>query len=223
MEARPALSFQRSDSRQLSSHATSGALSSSLSVLSTSLEEKYSKLPDYQEVSMKREPMSSPRPQLSSNSGAVGHIFSSSAGFSTDLHFSSASLHEKHSRKAPFISQTSNAGTSMPLHHSSHSGVLQSTASSHYTTENNNDSWCTDSLPGFLNYHVNTPAENNQIDCSNNSCVMPSEDFSKPSDWQEWADQLITDDDALPSNWDDLLVDTGVVGSEPQVGHSSSK
>lgn len=46
---------------------------------------------------------------------------------------------------------------------------------------------------------------------------MPAEEFVKRNDWQEWADQLITDDDALTSNWNELLVDNNVTDMEPKV------
>ncbi|KAK9281518.1 hypothetical protein L1049_004421 [Liquidambar formosana] len=190
MEARPALSIQRSGAKQLSNLGASGALSSSLPVLPTSLEETYPKLPESQQVSLERELMTRPLAMhatpLPSSSGVVGHMFSSSSGFSTDLHYSSVSLHEKHSRKTPFISQSSTNGASLPLTHSSHSGMLQSPASNHFTKENNNASWCTDSLPGFLDFPVNTPVQNNQIESSSCSGVMASEDFGKRNDWQEW-------------------------------------
>ncbi|XP_059626075.1 protein PHOSPHATE STARVATION RESPONSE 1 [Cornus florida] len=227
MEARPALSIQRSGARQLSNLGASGALSSSLPVLPTNMEERYPNLQDSQQVSMERELMQNPsafHSSLPSNSGVVGHMFSSSSGYSSDLHFSSVAPHEKHSGKAPFLSQSSNCGASMPFTHSSHSGVFPSTVSSHYTRQSNNDSWRTDSLPDFFDYPVNTPGQNNQIDSTNSDgCVMVSEDLGKQNDWQEWADQLITDDDALASNWNDLLVDTHVADPEPKMAYQVAK
>ena len=221
MEARSALSIQGSGSKQLNNLGASGALSSSLSVLPTSLEETHPKLPNSQQVYVGREIMTRPQAMhaspLPSNSGAVGHIFSSSSGYSTDLHFSSVTPHEKHSRNAPFISQPSSSGTSFPFTHSSHSGQLQSTTSSHYIEENNNASWPIDSLPGFLDFPVNTPVQSSQIDSKSGSGIVASEDLSKRNDWQEWADQLITDDDALNSNWNEFLVDTNVAAVEPKV------
>ncbi|KAM2495823.1 hypothetical protein ACFX1W_035759 [Malus domestica] len=166
MEARPAMSIRRSAANQLAHMGVPAAMSSSLPVLPTSLEETHPNLPDSQQVSMERELMTRPvvhAGHLTSNSGVVGHIFSSSSGFSTDLHYSTHSPHEKQQKNSPFISQ------------SPHSGFLQSTESCPYPKENSG-SWCTDPLPGFL-------------------------------DFPEWADQLITDDDALTSNWNELLVD----------------
>lgn len=213
MEARPAVSIRRSGANQLSSMGISGTLSSSLPVLPTPLEETYPKLPDSQQVSMERELVTRPLTHvshLSSNSGVVGHMFSSSSGFSSDLHYSSLSSHEKLSRNSPFISQSSTNGASLPFTHSSHSEPLESTTSSHYPKENT-ASWHTDSLPSFLDFPVNTSIENGQVENSNCSAVLASEEFSK------WADQLITDEDALASNWNELLADTNVAELEPKV------
>ncbi|CAA2979428.1 PHOSPHATE STARVATION RESPONSE 1-like [Olea europaea subsp. europaea] len=220
MEARPALSIQRSGARQLGNCGGSGTLP----VNPTSFEEKYPKLWDSQQVCTERELMQHPPAvlsPLSSNSGVVGHIFSSSSGFSSDLHFSSAPKQENHLRQAPFISQSSNSGTSINLPNSCDSGILQSTASSQYTKENNSSSWCPDSLPDFLDYSFSTSIQNSQLDSINSGDVgISSEDLSKRNDWQEWADQLITDNDPLTSDWNELLADANV---EPKMQHQMSE
>lgn len=180
MEAQPALSFQRSGSRQFSNHGAPGARSSPL-------EEKYHRFID---------------PQLNLTSeGAVGHIFSSSSGMSSDLHFSSITCHEKFSDRTPFIPQSS--------------GVVQSTASSQYAKETNNSSWCTDSLPDFLDYPQNTPIQSSNLEQS----IMPSEDLGKQNDWQDWADQLITHDDAMTPDWNEILIDTNIGDPEPKMSY----
>ncbi|XP_071719623.1 protein PHOSPHATE STARVATION RESPONSE 1-like [Rutidosis leptorrhynchoides] len=171
MDAQPSLSYQRSGARQLHNHGVVGAQSSPL-------DERYIKFPD---------------PQPKFTNGAVGPIFSSSSGVSSDLHYSSVITHEKHSELAPFISQSS--------------GVFQSTASSQYIKENNNNSWCTDSLPDFLDYPQNTP-------------IMPSEDLGKQNDWQDWADQLISEDGVLTPDWNEILIDTSIVDPEPKMAYN---
>ncbi|KAI3682637.1 hypothetical protein L1987_82751 [Smallanthus sonchifolius] len=98
-------------------------------------------------------------PQPNFTSGTVGHIFSSSSGMSSDFHFSSVTSHTSLSEKAPFISQSSE--------------ILQSTASSQYMKETNNSSWCTDSLPDFLDYPQNTPIQSSNLEHGR----MPSEDL----------------------------------------------
>ncbi|KAI3760205.1 hypothetical protein L1987_50596 [Smallanthus sonchifolius] len=139
---------------------------------------------------------------MSSTNGTVGHIVSSSSGMSSNLHISSE---EACSKKAPFINQSSE--------------VLRSTAFRDYMKENNTSSWCTDSLPDFLDYPENCPIQ------SSNLQIMPCEDVGKPNDWQDWADQLITEDDGVTPNWNEILVDTAVADQTPKlefhVGKSS--
>lgn len=219
MEARQTISIRRSGARQLSDGGISGPLSPSIPVLSTPLENTFPKLPHSQQVPFEREVMSMPLVQaahLSSNSGLVGHIFSSSSGFSSDLHYSSASPPEKHPEKTPFILQPSTKTAALPLTESSHSELLQSTTSCHYIKEHNS-SWCSESLPGFLEFPANVAVQNAKTESSSCSSVAASEDPCKQSDWQEWADQLITDDDTLASNWSELLIDNNIADTEPKV------
>ncbi|KAL9997693.1 putative transcription factor MYB-HB-like family [Helianthus debilis subsp. tardiflorus] len=150
-------------------------------------------------------------PQPNFTSGPVGHIYSS------------VITHTNLSEKAPFVSQPS--------------GILQSTASSQYMKEtNNNSSWCTDSLPDFLDYPQNAPTNLEQsiipsedlLDYPQNApiqssslehSILPSDDFgSKQSDWQEWTD-LINEDDSLTPDWNDILIDTNIVDPEPKMAY----
>ncbi|TMW96916.1 hypothetical protein EJD97_006550 [Solanum chilense] len=211
MEARPAVSVQSVVASQLSNCGASGALSSSLSMFPTALGEKYPKFPDLQQASMEKELKQHPGTVLSSlpsNSGAVGLMFSSSSGFSADLQFSSVSPQEKHSGTAPFISQSTYSETSIQL---PHSGVLQSTASSQYLNENH-EPWCIDPLPNFLDYSMNNPVQTSQVASSN-----------KQSDWQEWADLVLNDEDALPSDWNDIIADTSIGDSELKMQFQEEK
>lgn len=220
MEAKPAFSIQRSGPRQISNIGVSASLSASFPVLPTTLEETYPKFSESQHVSLERELMQGPPAgvsPLSSDSGVVGHIFSSSSGFSTDLHYSSVQQQEKHPRQSLFISQSTSSGKSVILPHTVDSRVLQSTASSHFNKENN-DSWCADALPDFLDFPMSTTIQSSQLYGSNSvGITIPSEDLSKSNDWQDWADQLITDNDALTTDWNGLLADTSVADPEPKV------
>lgn len=225
MEARPTLSIQRSGAKELTDCGVSGGLSSSLPVIPTPLDESYPKLPVSQQVSMERELMMPPHihtSHLTSNSELVGHIFSSSAGFSTDLQFSSVSPQEKHLRNTPSISQTLTNVAAFSLPQSSQSGLLQSTKSSSYGKENS-ASWCPESMPDFLDFPLNITGQSNQIESSSCSSLITSEEFSKRNDWQEWADQLITDDDNLTPDWNELLSDTGVLDMEPKAAYQMSE
>ncbi|KAI3460977.1 hypothetical protein Pfo_017640 [Paulownia fortunei] len=226
METKPALSIQRPGGNQLNNCGASGALCSSLPVLPTPREEEYPNFSNSQQVFLERglkQQAPAVISSLSSNTGAVGHIFSSSSGFSDDLHFSSVQQQEKHPRQHPFISQSTNTGSSVLVPHSVDSGVLQSTASSHYNKDNNG-SWCTDTLPDFLDFPISTAIQNSQLGGSNSGGVLvPSEDLSKPNDWQDWADQLITDNDALTSDWNELLADASVADPEVKLLCQTSK
>ncbi|KAL2900270.1 Protein PHOSPHATE STARVATION RESPONSE 1 [Bienertia sinuspersici] len=212
MDGHPAISIQRSGPRQLSA---SGALSSSLPVLSSTLEEKYPKLPDSQQVCMERELVTNPlvfhSNPLPSSSKIVGHMFSSSPGYSTNVHFSSAT-HEQHSSNSPYISPVSNGN---------------GYSASCDTRVNNSLSWCSESGPGFHDFPSNTSMQNCHIQLNGDSGgnIISHEDLAKRNDWQEWADQLITDDESLSSNWNELLIDTSSAdhGMKRQLSASSAE
>ncbi|XXG61859.1 hypothetical protein AAC387_Pa05g0354 [Persea americana] len=155
---------------------------------------------------MRTTPATARATSLVSDSAVVGHLFSSDSGFSSDLHFSSNSLPERHSFNAPFISQSSNISTSVLLPDSSHSGLFQSETLSSSATENTE--WCTDPLQGFLDFPDNVSVHNSQIQSSG----VSSEDQVRQNDWQEW---FIADDDNLAPNWNDL-VDVSAVDPEPK-------
>ncbi|GLU03704.1 hypothetical protein SLE2022_208900 [Rubroshorea leprosula] len=219
MDARPALSIPRSGGGQISNLVASGARSSSLSALPTPLEETYPKLPNSQQVSIEREPMTQPlvhATHSSFTSGVVGQSFSSSSGFSSDLHHSSVSSLEKNSSNSTFMSHSSTNAIASTLPESPKSGLPQSTASDYYSKEIN-DPWCTESLPGFLDFPVNTPVQSSQLE-SNSSGLVASDDFSKRNDWHDWADHLIGD----ASDWNELLVDTDVADQEPKMAYQAS-
>ncbi|KAL8055260.1 hypothetical protein ABFX02_04G045500 [Erythranthe guttata] len=223
MEARPALSIQRSGGRQISNFGASAALSPSFPARPAALQESSPKFSDSQYISVERELMHRQPAPLSSNNGVVGHIFSSSSGFSTNLHFSTIEQQERHPRQPPFISQSTSSGKSVMLAHPVDSRVLQSTASSQFNKENN-DSWCTETLPDFLDFPMNTTILNNELDVSTNGGItVPSEDLGKPSDWQDWADQLITDNDALATDWNGILADATVADPAPKPSYQISE
>ncbi|XP_028106715.1 protein PHOSPHATE STARVATION RESPONSE 1-like [Camellia sinensis] len=193
-----------------------GALSSALPVLPSTLEEKYPKLPNAQQVFMERE-LDTNSPSLYSsflsNSRVVGPMFSSTSGYFNDLYLSSIAPPEKHSRKSPF---STNAGASMPLA-PCHSTMLQSVASS------KSYSLSTDSLADFFDYPVNTSSRKIQIGSSmNGGCAMATEDLSKQNDWQDWVD-LINDDDSLNSDLNEIFVDNIVEDPELKVTNYSEQ
>ncbi|KAF9604835.1 hypothetical protein IFM89_010510 [Coptis chinensis] len=218
MEAHPSLTIQRSVTKQARSMGVSGFMSSSLPVLPTPLEEKYPKLSHSQKVCFDRELTADPVALHSTpsayNGGVVGHLLSSTSGFSTDLHSSSASTHERYLTKSPFISQSSQDCASYPLTHSSQSGIVQCTSSSNFGKENNNVSWSSVTPQSVHDFNGNIPDQNSQNESSDHA--IPTEDHSSQSDWQQWADQLITDEDTSPPDWNELLVDTHIVDTLPK-------
>lgn len=217
MDGRPALSVQTSSPRQL---GASGALSSSLPVLPCTLEEKYPKFPNSQQVSLERDLVTDPlvfHPNpLPSSVKIVGHMFSSSSGYASNEQFSSSS-HETHSSNYPYISPSASNGSSLALGPSNHADLIHSSASN---TRGNNISWCSDSGPGFPDFTSHTSLQNGHIqgNADGGSNLITHEELLKRNDWQEWADQLITDDESLSSNWGDLLIDTSTPNHETKVG-----
>ncbi|KAK9146212.1 hypothetical protein Sjap_006115 [Stephania japonica] len=205
MEARPSLSIH-TGTKQLSNLGASGAMSSSLPVLPITLEDKYPKLPDSQHISLGRDLMTNPvashATPLASNNGVIGHIFSSSSGFSNDLQYSSVLSNERHSRHSAFVSQSSNNGTAFPTPHSSGSGIFESAKLTDYNKESGDVSWCTDSLQGLFDFSDSIPGQSNQIE-NGSAAALATED-------QTWADQLITDDESLLPNWNEILAENSV-------------
>lgn len=216
MEARPAFSIERSSAQQLNNIGMSGALPSSMSIHPTPLDETYPRLSDSQMDFVEKDLKTRTFNHSShiSSSGAVGHMFSSTPGYSTDLHHSSLSPHEKPSRDALFIAQPLSSVAPVPLPYSSNNGPVPSTTSTHYSN-GNSTSWHADSLPSFLDFSANASINNNPLESSDCN-IMATEEFSKRNDWQEWADQLISDDDTLTSNWNDILADN-IQDLEPKV------
>lgn len=147
---------------------------SSLPVLP--IQEKYPKLPDSQQVSMGKELWSNPmNPHHTpvSNNAVVGHLYSSSPGFASDLQYSSMSPHMRNRNPAPFISQSSN------------NEVLLSTMSVTCQPSPSNflgeaESWLADPLQGTLEYPGNGIPEDNQI-LSNYAST--SDELSKQDPW----------------------------------------
>lgn len=130
-----------------------------------------------------------------------------SAGISKDLHFSSASPHEKHLKKGPFIPQTSVIGNS-----SCHSvpGVLHSSSLSRYIMEN--DSWCSDMLPDFVDYPMTAEGNN----CTEGGDISTFDGLSEDCGMSSGLLDQLLNEDALTSNWDHSE-NNGFINSELQV------
>uniref|UniRef100_A0A1D1YDK3 Myb family transcription factor APL n=1 Tax=Anthurium amnicola TaxID=1678845 RepID=A0A1D1YDK3_9ARAE len=200
-------SFQNSNRDQVSSSQVSRVMSSSSPAL-PSIEGRYPKLPDSQLVSMERELRTNtippPATHLVSSGGSVGPLFSADSGISSNLHFSSYSSHERHS-SGPYISQTSDCGTSFPLMNSSHLTAFQPPTANAHSKESNEVIWSTDSIEEFLTGD-DTPVGNGPMQ---SSTVVASEDLTKQDDWSDWVNS-----DGLGDSWTQYLLDTNATATE---------
>ncbi|KAL6323862.1 hypothetical protein AAG906_005858 [Vitis piasezkii] len=186
-------------------------MSSSLPVLPTPLEEKYPKLPNSFQVSAEMKMMTNP---ISPQAHPLAFCFPK------DINLSSFSSNSSSSQNSLFIPQSSTNGVSLPP--ISSSGIeIQSTPSVTFSRERKENSWCTDSLKDFLDFPENVPIQNNnQVEGSGGG--MSYEDCAKTTDWPDWADQFLNDDDSLEPNWNGLLIDVDVPDPEPKVLKPSS-
>ncbi|CAM8959298.1 unnamed protein product [Rhodiola kirilowii] len=194
MEARP-FSIYNSSGKQHT--GACGALSSSLSVLPSHLGHNSSNFQEPRQNPVGKGvmgggPVMHDRPFIS-NSGLVGPMYSSSSGFSTDIQFST---------DLSTVSRPSFNVVSVPPTHPSCSMVVQSAASSQIDNVNN-ISWCTGPLPEYIDFAA--AHNDSQIERKSNGDIMATEDLGKQGDWHEWADQLITSEDDLNHNWNELL------------------
>ncbi|KAK6915321.1 SANT/Myb domain [Dillenia turbinata] len=219
MDTHLAIFVQGAGAKQPNSLATSGPMSSSLPVIPTHLDHKYSKSPEPLQISSDRQVvpnLTSAQPSLSaSNNQMVGNLPSPASGFQTDTYYSTISPNEGQPRSSTFYPQTMGSETSLPPpSHPLHPGV-QPIPFVNYPRDNNDMPWCTDPLPDFLDFPDNISLQCNQLE--NRDGLMASEDNAKRGDWQQWADDFINNDDTLDPNWSDLLVDVNAAHPEPKV------
>ncbi|KAL9381870.1 hypothetical protein Peur_024905 [Populus x canadensis] len=163
---------------------------------------------------MIRNPASQQASPLSSGNGSVGHLVSSSSRFTNDMSVSAVSPQGKQSHNSPFISQSLRDGGNFPPTHYSHSEGQSTAFINHY--DDNKDLSCPiDPLQEFINFVENVPVQNGQVEST--AGVIASEDHAKRTDWQEWADQLISVDDELEPNWSEILNDVNMKDSKQKM------
>ena len=193
-------------------------MSSSFPVLPTAVEGKNPNLLYSFQVSLARKMIRNSASQqaspLSPGNRSVGPLFSSSSRFSNDTHVSSVSPHGRQSHNSPFISQSLRDRGNFTPTHDSHSEV-PSTEFIAYSAENKDLSWPVDPLQDLLVFAENVPVQNGQVESS--ADVFASEDHARRTDWQEWADQLISVDDEMEPNWSDFLNDVNKTDSRQKV------
>ncbi|KAJ9545935.1 hypothetical protein OSB04_025642 [Centaurea solstitialis] len=197
----PTLCIQRSGEKQLNNMGASGAMSSSIPVIST-LDGKYQKLADsFPVISEKELSNTQNQNQMVSDSGTVSHMISAD---SPDL------TQGKRLQNAPLVNQTS------------HFVNAQSASSLvGYAGQNNAMAWSAESLQDILDFPENVGGGNSEIET--HSSLMPSGDHGKGTDWQKWADQLMSVDDNMDSNWSEILADVDVPTLEPKQIQTTSR
>lgn len=176
--------------KQLYNTGISGIVSSSLPVLPISLEEKYLKLLDSQQVTMERELRSDPMVPLHTpyvkNNGVAEPFFSTASGFSLDVHCTSVPPYERQPVSASYIFQPSSSALSLSSTYSSYSGTCQPSMSN-YPKESAEITWYSDSLQGVLDYSDNGNTVNDQIQ---SNCVMTSDNLIKQNEWPDLTDLM---------------------------------
>lgn len=199
-------------------------MSSSYPVLPKPFEEKYPKLPvSFQgssQTEVMRHPIPRQAPPLVSNSGTVGHLFSSSSGFRNDFPLFQPLSQDRNAQISPFISRSARDEQLLPPSHGSSYSEAQSTAVPVTNNLNENSaSWSTDALQDLLDFSENVPDQNGQAQSM--AGVLMSDDQAKRNEWPDWADQFISVDDALEPNWSEIFSDANA-DPKPEVLKSSS-
>ncbi|KAL1208904.1 Protein PHR1-LIKE 1 [Cardamine amara subsp. amara] len=169
------------------------AISSSFSALHTTVEDRYRKLPNSFWVSSGQELMNNPVPcQTVSGGNSGGYLFSSSSGY---CNVSTVSPHGRNYQTQPTVSTVPRDRLAMQDY------SLEAQSSS---LINHHPQEFADPLEEFFDFSDHVPIPNLQTESSGvrvDSSVEPH----KKSEWQDWADQLISADDGSEPNWSELL------------------
>ncbi|CAN8255662.1 unnamed protein product [Cochlearia groenlandica] len=169
----------------------SAAMSSSFSALHPiSTEERYHKqLPNSFWGSSGQELMNNPVPCQGFSSGnSSGYLFSSPSGF---CNVSAVSTHGRYSQSQPPVSTMANDRSAMQ------DGPLEAQSSS---LINQHSQQFTVPLEEFFDFSDHVPVQNQQRESN-----RVTRDLHRKSEWQNWADQLISVDDGSEPNWSELL------------------
>ncbi|KAJ1385105.1 SANT/Myb domain [Sesbania bispinosa] len=188
-------------------------MSSSLPVLPTPLENKYMKPPDSFQLSPIRDLTANPASLQATSSNSirsVGQVFSSPAECPGDIPFSSVLQHDRQYQESPFISQTLGDVSS----------EIHSTTFVSHPQENDDISWGPDPFQDILSFPENVSVQHDQVE--NSACFM-NDDNVKKSDFGEWVDQLMSIDDSLHPNWNQLLGEDNVSESKPKATQVSQQ
>ncbi|XP_031488536.1 protein PHOSPHATE STARVATION RESPONSE 1-like isoform X2 [Nymphaea colorata] len=216
METRPVFPIQSSEAKQMSDMASSVGRSS-VSLLSTRLEEQYSKLADFQQVSFENEPWRNPIAQdeasTMSSSGIIGSTFSTKSGLTSDAQYTDSSP-QWHPRSDLLLPQVSNNETSFGQPLSSCSALFQSGSPRNFTRESNNAMWPEESF--FLDFCDPVGGQDGQV--QGDVTTVPQGQAGH-SELAEWANQFMTNDSLGVNGWNQLIVEPD---PEPKEGKAPS-
>ncbi|KAK7258656.1 hypothetical protein RIF29_24238 [Crotalaria pallida] len=129
---------------------------------------------------------------------------SSHAECPDDVPYSSVSQHDKQYQDSPFVSQAS--GDNVP------SETHPKTFISH-PQESDEISWGPDPFQDVLSFTENFPVPLDQVE--NSGCHINGDNV-KQSEFGEWVDQLMSIDDSLHPNWNQLLGDDSIAEPKPK-------
>lgn len=212
METRPVFPIQSSEAKQMSDMASSVGRSS-VSLLSTPLEEQYSKLADFQQASFESEPWRNPIAQdeasTMSSSGIIGSTFSTRSGFTSNAQYANSSP-QCHPRSDLLLPQVSNNETSFGQPLSSCSALFQSDSPRNFTRESNNAMWPEESF--FLDFCDPVGGQDGQV---RGDVTTVPQGQAGHNELAEWANQIMTNDSLGVNGWNQLIVEPD---PEPKVG-----
>ncbi|WOL00169.1 protein PHOSPHATE STARVATION RESPONSE 2 [Canna indica] len=210
MEVRAPMPIQKLNVNGTCSSGSSELMSSSLPVLPTSLEKKFIKLPESQQILMGKETRNNAlvphHTPFVFDSEIVETSYSTPLRFSSDLDESSLSTHQRH---ATFSTKSPEVGVSF---HSDklYTGTFQP-ITTNFPRESPEATWCTDQVHNILDYSDNNVQMNNQAP---SSAAIIADDPGKQNEW--WAE--IMDED-----WEEILNETTAVESQPKALYLTSQ
>ncbi|XP_010494125.1 PREDICTED: protein PHR1-LIKE 1-like [Camelina sativa] len=174
----------------------STTMSSSFSALHLTVEDRYRKFPNSFWVSG-QELMNNPVPcQSVSGGNSGGYLFSSSSGF---CNVSAVSPLGRNSQTQPPVSTVPRDRLAMQ------DCTLEAQSSS--LINHHQPQEFTDPLQEFFDFSDHVPVQHLQAEESSGVRMDSSVELHKKSEWQDWADQLISVDDGSEPNWSDFLGD----------------
>ncbi|KAK2419279.1 protein PHOSPHATE STARVATION RESPONSE [Trifolium repens] len=142
---------------------------------------------------------------------SVRPVFSTTAECPGGIPFSPISQHDKQYQDPPFASQTLGDNVSLETH---------STTFASHPQQNDDISWGPDPMQDILSFPDIFSVQHDQVE--NGACYM-NDDNVKKSDFGEWVEQLMTIDDTLHPNWNQLLGDDNAAEPTPKAMQVSQK